>query len=219
MNYSKLITIITATLFIVLALMAFAVSYQGLQITAYNNGKAGWMSYIIPLIVDGGIIIFSLAVVYKSLRNEPAWFQWFLVGLFTVVTVSFNIFQESNHITVYFVKSVAPIMLLLTFESLMGIVTGGVKRREYQANIAELRDLKAGLQNEVDKLQRKVDNLVEQIDSPRKEQVYNLVAEGVKSARQIADTLQVSHTTVYKDLNELIDEGTIAKNGKGYGVA
>lgn len=224
----KAITFFTVALFSIIAILAFILSFSALQITAHNNGKAGLLAYAWPLLIDGGLIIFSLAVVYKSLRQESARLQWAMVGLFTVATVGFNVFQASNALVTVLVAASAPIVLFLTFETLMGMIRAGVQRGEYQNRIDDLslqvkqmQDERQKLQDKIKRLQNKEEKLSTQPLTPepelsdRQRQIVKLVNSGLDNKAEIARQLSTSRQTVYNEINTLKATGVLTKNGHG----
>ena len=229
----KPITRITIALFCILSIFALVLSYTSLQTTAHNNGKGIVASYMWPLLIDGGLIIFSLAVVYKSLRNERAIVQWFAVVLFTVATVLFNVFQESHTVTRYFVLGSAPVVLFATFETLMSMIRGRVKRTEYHQNITELDKIRQESRQEVEKLQRTIKRLErkeeravetttpQQLEtsaselSSRQTRIVGMVESGQSNKSQIARELGIARTTVYSELDTLKELGVLSENGNG----
>ena len=234
----KWITGITITLFVILAALALVLSYTGLQTTAANNGKPGPISYFWPVLIDGGLIIFSLAIVYRLLRNDKPYVQWLLVILFTTATVAFNVFQSSYWLTEILVKASAPIVLVLTFETLMSIIRSRVKRDQLLDNLKQLKKQIAQLQTErqqfetemsaerdklktqIERLKNKTVKLAEQEQelSDTQKQIVNLIREGVINKSEIARQLDVNRGTVYTELAILETLGIISNNGNGLQV-
>lgn len=221
------ITRTTTTLFVLLAVLAFALSYTTLQVTAANNGKPGWASYGWPLLIDGGLVIFSLAVVYKSLRGESARVQWASVGVFTVATVLFNVLQETHPITTVFVLAAAPVVLFMTFETLMGIIRSNVagsasegQPEAVKGNVAKTQPTPVQLKKResVQPVQFPDDNSVATTPdslTTRQKRLVQFVQDGQTNKSEIARLLGAARTTVYGDIKKLKAQGVLSENGKG----
>jgi hypothetical protein len=230
----KTITVVTIALFSLLVIFSLVLSFNGLQQTALNNGKADWQSVFWPFLIDGGLVIFSLAVVYKSLRNEPTRLQWCMVVLFTIATVAFNIFQDAHPTVQLFVLGSAPVVLFLTFETLMGMVRAGVQRDQYYQNLDTLKAEKATkeakiatLDSKIVQLQSKIDTLestVVQLElTPRQHRLLDLWTNGETNKTTLAKQLEVSRSTLYNDMQTLEQAGmlhpadvpdTVGRNGQ-----
>jgi len=130
----RFISAATAFLVAMLALGALALSYDALRAVAGANGIEGWKSLVWPLLIDASLVVFSLAVVRNSLRGESTRWPWFLVGLYTLATVVFNLLHSPGNLTAYAAAIVAPVSLFLSFETLMGSIkirgqaVGGCRR-------------------------------------------------------------------------------------------
>jgi uncharacterized protein YerC len=148
---------LTSWLVGILAGIAFILSYNALQAVADSNGIEGWRSSIWPLLIDASLVVFSLAVVRNALRGEQTAWPWFLVGLYTLATIVFNLVHAPSTWTAWAVAVVAPVSLFLSFETLMSQFYSEVKR---SAVVQSLADLSA----EVSKVQAKRDSLAGQVD-------------------------------------------------------
>lgn len=146
---------LTAILVFALAAGAFALSYDALRNVAAENGVTGWRSTVWPLLVDAALIIFSLAVVRNTLSGERTRWPWFLVALYTIATVAFNIlhvpgnfFRIPDAITRQIVAAVAPVSLFLAFETLMAMLIAGVRRSEAILSLAKLSAQRESMRTE-----------------------------------------------------------------------
>lgn len=212
----KAITRITITLFLLLAILALVLSYTGLQETAANNGKPGTISYFWPALIDGGLIIFSLAIIYRALRNEVTKLQWFLVLFFTCATVAFNVFQSSHWLTSIFVKASAPVVLVLTFETLMSIIRSRVKRDELLDNLEQLRQQlqaerqqfeneKAGMLSERQQFANKMQAEQEQLQAEKDKLKTQIARLKTKQGKLLTQVPELSDSQ--KQIVGLINEG------------
>lgn len=211
MNTDKAITYTTVGLFIGLVIVSFVLSYDALQHLATEHGKPGWRGYIWPFLIDGGLVIFSLAVVWQSKRKYSTMKAWCLVGLFTVATVYFNIVYAiggtvgSRTIDVL-IAVAAPVVLFFSFETLMRMLRQSVQSKTEQT-------LEPVVMSEPVQEGDKLDNLDEvklsKVDE-RRQVVLSKLSEGL-SEDDIAADLGVSTRTIKRDKEKLL-------NGNGKGV-
>jgi hypothetical protein len=173
---TKNISRFTSFLVGLLALGALSLSYNALQSVAASNGLDGWQSYIWPLLLDFALIVFSIAVVRNSLHGERVRWPWFLVGVYTVATISFNLIHAPDNLTARVVAVVAPISLFLSFETLMAMLKSDVQRGVAAATLAQLTgqadQVRAGLvaaQQQTETMTAKRDQVQHELTELRKE--------------------------------------------------
>lgn len=172
----------SAAMVFLLAIGAFALSYNALRDVASNNGLDSWRSYVWPLLVDAALVIFSIAVVRANLLGERSWWPWGLVAVFTVGTIVFNLVHASERLTElnlivvsiplrHLVAVVPPVALVLSFETLMSMLRGTLRRRWLVKSGAELEqhldNLRQQVQTERDKYQAQADGLRQELQTER----------------------------------------------------
>lgn len=193
MNLPKFITLLTATLVGIVALMAFTLSYYTLQEVALSNGIPLLLSYIWPLLIDFSLVVFSLTVVTANLHGETTWKQWLLVGVYTIATIFFNTLHAWPALlpllaSKILVTCVPPLSLFFSFELLMNQLKNSVTRK-----------------HEVQSLTQQVQQLTQVIDNPittRRQQVARMIADEL-TQKAIAGELGVSISTVRSDIKAL----------------
>lgn len=176
-NQIELLSWLTIGLVFLIALGGFALSYNALRDVAIANGMTGWMSYVWPLLIDAALVVFSIAVFRASVLSERPHWHWFLVGVFTLGTIVFNLvhsFDDLTFIDLYVVRVplrplvaiVPPVALVLAFETLVGMVRGNINRHwlvksteELQAELDNLRQTK---ETEAGQAQAELDTLRQQ---------------------------------------------------------
>lgn len=124
----KAVSNITTGLVLLLAVIAFVLSYNALRAVAVDNGIPDKLAYIWPLLVDFALVVFSLAILRASLLNERTFWYWVMVICFAIATVCFNIVHAPSNILARIVAVVPPVALLLSFETLMSMVRSNVRR-------------------------------------------------------------------------------------------
>jgi len=153
---TQYISLITAGLVSTVAIIAFILSYNALRLVALDNGVSTILSYLWPLLIDFALVVFSLGVVRAYLHNESTVWVWCLVGVFTLLTIAFNLVHVSGDFVkqyvVYFVFVVPPVALFLSFENLMGMLKSSVRRSEWTQTLKELDTQVKTRQSQLDKL-------------------------------------------------------------------
>jgi hypothetical protein len=132
-----IISLLTAALVAFLAAGAFWLSFDALKGLAVKSGVAVGIAWLYPAIIDGAIIVFSLSVVQVSLNRERAVYPWFLVGLFTLLSVVLNIVHAQPDLLSRLLAAVPPVALFLSFELLMNQLKATVKRTAARQSLAE----------------------------------------------------------------------------------
>ena len=184
---TKLIAWLTSVLVLIVALMAFALSYHALQGVALSNGIPLLLSYIWPLLIDFALVVFSLCVVTAHLHGESTWRQWILVGLATILTCTYNYLHAPANLIAQSVAVVPPVMLFLSFELLAMQLKNSIQR------VRKVQDLT-----------QQVTTLKDTIDNPivnRRQQVATL--KDSTTQVDIAKQLGVSISTIRNDMKVL----------------
>lgn len=219
----------TARLVFLLTVLSLGLSYQALMEVAATNGLEGWRSWVWPVLIDGALIVFSLAVVVAVLTSAKPWLRWGMVALFTVLTILFNLADVDNlpdNITVYLpflVAVIPPVALFMSFETLMSIVRQGAKRQDILTKIDNLTIERQTLSDDIDKLVIKRDKLKLQIAdkelqlSDTEQQISDTNLTPVDNRQRALELLSEGHTV--SEVAEIVGvaEGTIyryRRNGK-----
>ena len=88
---TKTLSTLSAWLVSLIAFLAFTLSFEAIRQLAIETGTPELFSWLIPLIVDGAMIVFSTHVLRATLLGERTWWGWALIFTFTAVSVTFNI--------------------------------------------------------------------------------------------------------------------------------
>lgn len=135
---TNIIRYLSLGLIFLLAVGAFVLSYNALLEVAKSNGVPPELAWLWPLLVDGAIIVFSLAVVRNGLLGEKTGWPWTLVIVATVGTIVLNGLHSSGEPLAIAVAVVAPIALVLAFETSMAMLKSDVKRSGLVQSIEQL---------------------------------------------------------------------------------
>jgi hypothetical protein len=124
MKHDKL-SIISGLLVAAIGALAFILSFEAIRQLASDNGVV--MAWIVPLIVDGAMIVFSVSVLRATLAGERVLWGWCLIVAFTAVSVWFNIEHSNGQVIGVAIAALAPLALFTTFETLMSQIRSGVQ--------------------------------------------------------------------------------------------
>jgi hypothetical protein len=102
-----------------LAAGAFLLSYDALHQLARTSHVPAVLSWLWPVIVDGFIVVASLAVLQAVHTERRALYPWLLVLGFSGLSVTFNVLHAPTNLVAQLVAAVPPLALVLSFELLM----------------------------------------------------------------------------------------------------
>lgn len=137
LNPLTVIAWLTALLVSGIALAALGISFGNLFVLANANEFDALAANLWAAVVDGFIVVATLAVLRTSLQKEPTVYPWMLVGLTTVISVIFNVWHAADWLQ-GFMRGIPPIALFFAFHLLMQQVEGYVKRRTITLSLGEL---------------------------------------------------------------------------------
>lgn len=183
---------LTAALVAFLAMAAFALSFEALRdLAVVSGGMKREVAWLFPLIVDGGIIVFSMAALRASITGADR--RWFmsLVVIVTVFSVGLNIAHAHSGFVPAVIASMPPLLLFLAFESLM---------RQVHDTVSPTVTKKPA----VVKAKKPVSFPAEAASAipDRKAKVLALFEQGA-SRNRIARELGMAHSTVRRHLADL----------------
>lgn len=104
---------------VALAAGSFALSYDALHQLAVANQVPRPLAWIWPLIVDGFIIVASLAILHAVQHGRTARYPWSLLVAFSTLSVAFNVLHAPPTAIARLVAAIPPLTLVLSFELLM----------------------------------------------------------------------------------------------------
>lgn len=134
----RLLSNLTGALVALLAAGAFALSFTALKELASVNGVTVGLTWIWPLILDGAIIVFSMAVLRASLYGESARYPMTLVICATIASVIFNLAHAPENTVARLMACVPPLSLFAAFELVVRQVRSEVQRSSTIASLSEL---------------------------------------------------------------------------------
>lgn len=245
MSAQRSISIIGGIIVMFLAVSAAVLSYDALYRLALANGITPWLAWLWPLCLDAFMVSASLAVLRNSLVSEGTWYQWVLVGAFTILSITFNALHAPDTWLARSVFALPPLVVFLAFELLVSQIKSAVRRHGVSQSLQAMTDAVSRARAELADLEKQADALsltpdtalddtaehdtvsVQRHDTARvtptsdtKAQrhalILGIIAEGGGIKYQdIAARLAVSLPTVKRDMAELIEAGKVRRNGHG----
>lgn len=155
---TKTVAWITGSLTLLLAIFSFILSFNALTDLAAKHNVS--IPYLFPLVVEAGVVIFSLNALYRSLSGEHARWQWVLIIGSSLMAGTFNVLHSNPDWVSQTMAAMPSLFLLLSFESFLNQIKHSVKRSKVVKNIeqlvAEFDEQRATLTAELDQLRSAV---------------------------------------------------------------
>lgn len=161
---ARLLSNITGGLVALLATGAFALSFSALKDLASANGVSVGLTWIWPLILDGAIAIFSMAVLRASLYAESVRYPMTLVVCATAASVAFNLAHAPSGLVARLMACVPPLALFASFELMVRQIRSEVQRGSIIASLSDLSVRLSHLSSHRDNLEEQVAQLAGQRD-------------------------------------------------------
>lgn len=133
---TKLIAWLTGSLTLLMAVFSFTLSFNALTDLAAKHGVS--IPPLFPLVVEAGVVIFSLNALYRSIHGESAKWQWGLIIGSSLLAGLFNVIHAQSDPVSRAISAMPSLFLLLSFETFLGQVKHAVKRSQLVKSVAEL---------------------------------------------------------------------------------
>ncbi|ANJ25726.1 DUF2637 domain-containing protein [Agromyces aureus] len=187
------VLVVAASLTAVLGGVSFLLSYNGLTATAPWASIPAGQAWTIPVVIDGAILVYTLAVLIKRRRGERAVLYWSLLAAFTAVSVAGNAFhawdasaQDSTGMAGAAIAGLAPLAVLAATHTLADLIVEPAPARIAQPEV----------RSDVTPIER-ADAMTLSEDEPvSREQAVVTRARAGLSQRRIAAELGMSKSTV-----------------------
>lgn len=163
---AKTLSGITGLLTLLIALFSFTLSFNALTDLAAKHGVS--IPPLFPLVVEAGVVVFSLNALYRSLHGESAKWQWFMIILSSLLAGAFNVIHAAPDIISRVMSAMPSLFLLLSFETFLGQARHIVRTKASVKSLAELSQEIADKMTELDQLvtdrQAEIDRYQTEID-------------------------------------------------------
>jgi Protein of unknown function (DUF2637) len=120
-----------------LAVGAFLLSYDALHQLARTSHVPAPLAWLWPLIVDGFILVASLAVLDAVHTGRRAFYPWLLVLGFSALSVTFNVLHAPHDLVAQLVAAIPPLALVLSFELLMRQIHHRLQQSKVTTSVRE----------------------------------------------------------------------------------
>lgn len=187
----KIIGRLTGALVAFLAIAAFGLSFEALRdLAVVSGGMDRSVAWLFPILMDGGIVVFSLAALRASITGSDKRWYISLVIVVTVFSVGLNIAHAKSGCLPAAIASMPPLLLFLAFESLM---------RQVHDSLAVKLPVRAVITRVPKPV--KWTEASNEVPNPRKVKVLELTEQGWSRSR-IARELNMASGTVRKYLGD-----------------
>jgi transposase-like protein len=115
---SGLVHAVTVVGVIVVAGVAAVLSYAHMRHLAIEAGE-GWRADLLPLSVDGMMVVASMTALARRRAGEQAWFAWTAIFLGVAASLAANVAAAEPTLKGRLVAGWAPLALLFAFELLL----------------------------------------------------------------------------------------------------
>jgi hypothetical protein len=196
---TKTIAWITGSLTLLMALFSFILSFNALTDLAAKHRVS--IPPLFPLVVEAGVIIFSLNALYRSLHDESAKWQWGLIIGSSLLAGTFNVLHADNDLVSKTMAAMPSLFLLLSFETFLSQIRHAVKLSTIVKSIVQLtQELDTLLDTKQKELDAKSKEYDEMVSTRQKEldaltvrcEGLNVQIETLKSDRRALSLQQIS---------------------------
>lgn len=142
----RFISIITGVLTLTIALFSFIVSFVSLETI---SGEFGFpIPYLFPLIIEAGVIVFSINALYRYLNQKGTIWQWALVIISSGLALSFNVLHAQHNLTSQIMFGIPSLFFLLSFENFLSQISHITKKRMERQQKLDRVDLELNIRQE-----------------------------------------------------------------------
>jgi len=132
------VLVVATTSAVLLAAVSFALSFAGLvQLAAWGHVPTR-LAWCVPVMIDGAIAVYTLAVLVARARGERQWTAWAALALWTAVSVGGNAAHGWEPTTVVqrlvgtVVVALAPVAVLLATHTIADLIVARPQARDEQ---------------------------------------------------------------------------------------
>jgi hypothetical protein len=152
-------SILVIFMVLLVGVSAALASFEGQMAVAEWAMLQGPRAVVVPIVIDGSIVVFSLAAILKRSRGQSTFLSWTFVGVFTAISIAANALHvlieapNADQTMIFksvggaFVAGVMPISIWLVTHILTDLLVEkpSLSREDLRAQIAqEIEDENAG---------------------------------------------------------------------------
>lgn len=124
----RFLSVFSGAMVLLIALAAFTLSFDAIYELAITNGTDGRLAWIVPFVVDGAMVVFSVAALRATLQGERARNSWVLIGIFTTLSVVLNVAHAMQTPIGILIAVFVPVALFASFETLMAQIRATMQK-------------------------------------------------------------------------------------------
>jgi hypothetical protein len=194
----------------ILAAVSFLLSYSGLVAVAAWAAVPEWLSWAVPVTIDGAILVYTLAVLVFRSRGESATLSYAVLVGWTFVSVSANALHawlastgDARGVAGAVIAGLAPVAVLLASHTLAALIVERPSLEEpLEEPVPAPEPVLALVPASVPAASSVPAPIVVPVDPERDERIQALSTEG-RSVRAIAEEVGVSKSTVSRILSRV----------------
>jgi len=240
MQIIRRIDSITNWLLAAIVVIPFVLSATALNDLAAQNGQRP--SWLYPIMVDGGLIIFKLLVLRAALRGHRDRYAWTMAITATVISIVLNVHHAEATVTARFMSALPPLSILAAFIAVTRRVEDtaveeglDMERANVQASLDKLAaelaekrrtfdkavaEMQAAYESERTRLAGDVDRLAGQIEVLKRQKADTVADRIVRPVDKIVRPVDTAEDKVVRQPDNLVRPAdTDLDNGAANGVA
>jgi hypothetical protein len=142
-----------AMIFIV-GISAALLSWNGLTFLAITAGFPAYLAWLLPVSIDGMLVLGSASILHTTMTNQKVWFGWVMTAVGVGLSIWGNVASVGVHdLQSQLVHGIPPLLLFLSIES-------GVKIVSHRLSVNQ--ELEALAEKEASKEAKRLERLQEQ---------------------------------------------------------
>lgn len=188
---TKIIAWLTGSLTLLMAVFSFVLSFNALTDLAAKHGVS--IPALFPLVVEAGVVIFSLNALYRSIHGESVKWQWSLIIISSLLAGLFNVLHAKADPISQAIAAMPSLFLLLSFETFLGQIKHGVKHSQLIKSVTELatelNNTRAELDSFVEAKRAEFSTLTQQADK-----LNTVIEQATANLEQLRQTVEQVET-------------------------
>lgn len=113
-------------------------SWNGLTYLGIQAGFPSFMAWLLPVSIDGMLMLGSSLILHSTLSGQKTWFGWVMTAVGVILSIFGNIASVGAHdVQSQVVHSIPPLMLFLSVEGMIRIVKHRIHVAQELTSLAE----------------------------------------------------------------------------------
>lgn len=201
-SYNRIIAWLTGLLTLLLTLFSFILSFNALTDLAAKHGFS--IPFLFPLVVEAGVVIFSLNALHRSTQGESAKWQWCLIIGSSLLAGGFNVLHAQPDFVSRVMAAMPSLFLLLSFETFIGQIKHGVTRANLVQSLVLLAEELNNKRQEFDTLIDTKQSELAQLNTEA-DKLNNLIEQSKASLARLEQEIKQAQSVQYGSLEHATD--------------